>query len=390
MGPSQPGILPAYSDVMLLEGDRAVPVAAIPRWSAAVLPTDAATATEAQPLPLEPQLQWQSLAVVDWTRWVATASVAVVPDRDDSPRAPEVDRAGQARGSASPDDDAREITAASDSDLGRNSVAQTEAHPPQPSSEATTESPPPALAQAQISCPAYDSYLVPELSAVVEPGDGDRFAIQVKNVVIGYVNSQAVADQIAEELRQAVPAIAANPAALIPQIDDERGAGYLGGQRLFTLSHDNLVTKAPASLVAIQWVHHLRLAFGATPLSPSEAQMVAYGLGKTNEVLKGTASWYGPYFHGRQTATGEIFDQEEMTAAHKTLPFDTYLEVKNLLNGKTIVVRINDRGPYVGDRTLDLSYAAARCLDSDEVGLIPYEARILTPNGSHPWQVARL
>jgi len=79
--------------------------------------------------------------------------------------------------------------------------------------------------------------------------------------------------------------------------------------------------------------------------------------------LKGVASWYGKKFHGRQTANGEIFNQFEMTAAHKKLPFGTILLVTNLDNGKRAEVRINDRGPYVGSRILDLSYEAAKRLD---------------------------
>jgi len=74
------------------------------------------------------------------------------------------------------------------------------------------------------------------------------------------------------------------------------------------------------------------------------------------------ASWYGPGFHGRQTANGEIYDQFELTAAHKTLKFGTLLRLTNPANQKSIIVRINDRGPYVGDRELDLSYASARAL----------------------------
>lgn len=78
---------------------------------------------------------------------------------------------------------------------------------------------------------------------------------------------------------------------------------------------------------------------------------------------KGEASWYGRAFHGKKTASGERFDMNELTAAHKTLPFGTILEVKNLDNDKTVKVRVNDRGPYREGRILDLSYAAARRLD---------------------------
>ena len=76
----------------------------------------------------------------------------------------------------------------------------------------------------------------------------------------------------------------------------------------------------------------------------------------------GIASWYGPKFHGRKTATGEIYNMYDYTAAHKTLPLNTYIKVINLENGKSIVVRINDRGPFVKNRILDLSYAAAKKL----------------------------
>ncbi|MCJ7610880.1 MAG: septal ring lytic transglycosylase RlpA family protein [Candidatus Aminicenantes bacterium] len=80
-------------------------------------------------------------------------------------------------------------------------------------------------------------------------------------------------------------------------------------------------------------------------------------------VLTGTASWYGPDFHGKPTSNREIYNMYDLTAAHKSLPFGTGVMVTNLLNGKTVQVRINDRGPFVGDRIIDLSYAAARLLD---------------------------
>lgn len=83
--------------------------------------------------------------------------------------------------------------------------------------------------------------------------------------------------------------------------------------------------------------------------------------GMTLEV--GMASWYGPNFHGKSTANGETYDQNELTAAHKTLPFNTVVKVTNLENGKSVAVRINDRGPYVGNRVIDVSWAAAEQLE---------------------------
>jgi rare lipoprotein A len=88
---------------------------------------------------------------------------------------------------------------------------------------------------------------------------------------------------------------------------------------------------------------------------------------------RGIASWYGPSFHGRKTSCGEIFDMYKISAAHKLLPMHTRIEVTNLENGKKLALRVNDRGPFVHGRVLDLSYAAAKELDIVEKGL----ARVL-------------
>jgi rare lipoprotein A len=92
---------------------------------------------------------------------------------------------------------------------------------------------------------------------------------------------------------------------------------------------------------------------------------------------KGEASWYGGKFQGRQTANGEKFDTNMLTAAHKTLPFNTIVEVKNLENNKIVHVRINDRGPFVEGRIIDLSRAAASKLDMVGAGVSKVEVRII-------------
>ncbi|GBD25117.1 Endolytic peptidoglycan transglycosylase RlpA [bacterium HR30] len=83
---------------------------------------------------------------------------------------------------------------------------------------------------------------------------------------------------------------------------------------------------------------------------------------------EGVASWYGPGFHGNPTASGEVFDQYELTAAHPSLPLGTRVLVTNLENGRQVEVRINDRGPFVDGRVVDLSYAAARVLGMTQAG----------------------
>jgi rare lipoprotein A len=96
-------------------------------------------------------------------------------------------------------------------------------------------------------------------------------------------------------------------------------------------------------------------------------------------VERGLASWYGPGFHSERTSSGEPYDMYAMTAAHKTLPIPAYVRVTNLENGRSVVVRVNDRGPFVGDRIIDLSYTAAWKLDMLRAGTAKVEIRVLEP-----------
>jgi rare lipoprotein A len=93
---------------------------------------------------------------------------------------------------------------------------------------------------------------------------------------------------------------------------------------------------------------------------------------------RGIASWYGREFHGKHTSGGERYDMHDMTAAHKTLPIPTWVEVTNLENGRSVVVKVNDRGPFVDDRIIDLSYRAAQDLDMIRHGTARVQVRALT------------
>lgn len=99
---------------------------------------------------------------------------------------------------------------------------------------------------------------------------------------------------------------------------------------------------------------------------------------------RGVASWYGPGFHKVRTSTGEPYDMYAMTAAHKTLPLPAYVRVTNLLNGRSVVVRVNDRGPFVGNRIIDLSYTAAAKLDMLRNGTAMVDVRTIDPSVSTP------
>jgi rare lipoprotein A len=108
-------------------------------------------------------------------------------------------------------------------------------------------------------------------------------------------------------------------------------------------------------------------------------------------VEEGIASWYGVPYHGRRTSNGEVYDMYKMTAAHRTLPFNSIVRVTNKRNNRTTEVRINDRGPFIEGRIIDLSLAAAREIDMVAAGVVPVRIEVtssaLPPGGSFTVQV---
>jgi rare lipoprotein A len=122
-----------------------------------------------------------------------------------------------------------------------------------------------------------------------------------------------------------------------------------------------------------RWLVALALALLAGCSStPKSSAPVARGLSES-----GQASYYGNEFHGRKTANGERFDQNQLTAAHRTLPFGTRLKVTNTQNGKTVVVRVNDRGPFVKGRVIDLSSSAFRSIAQLNSGVVPVRIQVI-------------
>ena len=111
---------------------------------------------------------------------------------------------------------------------------------------------------------------------------------------------------------------------------------------------------------------------GSKPIKPQAASMV-----KGQGGAGGMASWYGPGFHGRRTANGEVYNQNALTAAHRSLPFGTKVRVTNVNTGSSVIVRINDRGPFAGGRVIDLSAAAARVIGMIRSGVAPVRIEIL-------------
>jgi rare lipoprotein A len=105
------------------------------------------------------------------------------------------------------------------------------------------------------------------------------------------------------------------------------------------------------------------------PISPVRSKTQARKANKQKPFQEGTASWYGQTFEGKPTASGEPYEMYDMTAAHLTLPLGSYVKVTNLRNGRSVVVRVNDRGPIVPGRIIDVSYGAAQALQFRQKGL---------------------
>src|SRR5579872_7073256 len=121
----------------------------------------------------------------------------------------------------------------------------------------------------------------------------------------------------------------------------------------------------------------------AAPLSPTPKPEVRKQV-KTKPYQVGTASWYGQIFDGKPTASGEPYDMYDMTAAHLTLPMGSYVKVTNLRNGRSVVVRVNDRGPIVPGRIIDLSYGAAQALQFKQRGLQRVRLDLVNPRDQKP------
>jgi rare lipoprotein A len=127
------------------------------------------------------------------------------------------------------------------------------------------------------------------------------------------------------------------------------------------------------------------VALGVTACAGTGAHATAAGGAGTGGALAGQvyqvgkASWYGARFNGRPTASGEPFDEDELTAAHRTLRFGTLVRVTNRVNGRSVVVRINDRGPHRRGLVIDVSEAAAKRLDMIEAGVVPCQLEIVRP-----------
>jgi rare lipoprotein A len=230
----------------------------------------------------------------------------------------------------------------------------------------------------RFSNPVEQSFGSASLPVVVVHRSENNYEIWVNNRVITNLPNKEQATLMQQRLTRLIKSSNFDASRLRPALVDGIPALMAGNRFLFGIEKEvSQKFYCSGDLLAIEWINNLRQALQAPTLSLVEAQQQMYGLTPSNKEMTGLASWYGPYFHGRLTANGERFNQNELTVAHKSLPFNTYLQVTNLKTGKAVIVRVNDRGPYIPPRSLDLSRVAARCINSERSGVVPYKAVIL-------------
>jgi rare lipoprotein A len=190
-------------------------------------------------------------------------------------------------------------------------------------------------------------------------------------------SSEDIAEELAEKLQDMVEDKDFDAANLIPGRTGNQGTLLLEGDQIvsFPSANENLALEQSWKIT-----NGLRTAFGEPQVPQSFlklAEQIADDHRSASGWITGQASWYGPRFHGRKTSDGSRFDQEGLTAAHRSLPFGTKLLVMNRKTGNSCVVKVNDRGPFVGDRVIDLSRGAARQLNMLSSGVAIVDCLVL-------------
>lgn len=221
--------------------------------------------------------------------------------------------------------------------------------------------------------------------AVLQPQQPIASTAPVENPNDPAVRATAIAAQINQLHRNSIDA------SSIRAVWDEPKQRYLikvGEDTLTAIDPDTILadTTHNAEQDALQVTNRLRRLLGnAAPLTEVEGaprEVTQVSLGSVQLTVSGYASWYGPGFNGNMSASGEIFNENAMTAAHPDLPFGTQVRVTNVDNGLSVVVRINDRGPYSGDRLIDLSAGAAEVIGLTVSGVAPVKLDVMGATGN--------
>lgn len=208
---------------------------------------------------------------------------------------------------------------------------------------------------------------------LVEVLVNNSVVLRIRTAAGGY-NAWQRGELVVARLRAALAeGIDAN--SILPGFENQEVVVLAGTRLLVTVDKGSVeANNTPAPYLALNWANNIRASLGLEPLEPEQAWQT-FSRGKT--ALTARASWYGPRFHGRRTASGEVYNQEVYTAAHRTLPFGTLVLVTNPASGKSVLVRINDRGPFIAGRGIDLSRAAARAIGMEEAGVADVQITVI-------------
>jgi rare lipoprotein A len=197
------------------------------------------------------------------------------------------------------------------------------------------------------------------------------------------VTAEQRAEQFATKLRQVLNDDKFDANKLLPGKDGDSATAKIDGVTVLKFDNQDGDKNKNVLEQGYKSVNSIRNALGAAPL-PQTYLKLAELVGHDNPSAKGNggcfsghASWYGGKFHGRKTSDGHRYDQDGLTAAHRSLPFGTKLLVMNRRNGQSCVVQVNDRGPFVGDRVIDLSRGAARQLNMLGSGVAVVDCLVL-------------
>ena len=249
---------------------------------------------------------------------------------------------------------------------------------------------------ASVSCPAAEASSIqgikPEIEACVwqeENAEVASISLNGKELITfraeaGVGAAAEKAEDLAGQIQEMLEEKKVDVNELLPARVGQLAAIQCDGNTVLTFDPGPCASQdkeAPPSGLELSWrvVNGIRTACGAPALPASFLKLpsVASGQQAPAGCFSGHASWYGGKFHGRKTSAGQRYDQDKMTAAHRSLPFGTKLLVMNRKTGDSCVVEINDRGPFVGDRVIDLSRAAARQLNMISSGVALVDCLVL-------------
>jgi rare lipoprotein A len=186
------------------------------------------------------------------------------------------------------------------------------------------------------------------------------------------------AGYVADRLNEAL--LEASAEDIKPAVVRGSFAVVIGQKHVVTIDAENAkANNSPCYELALKWANNMRLALGGSPLSSCDSgHLVSLEAVHPYGVSVARASWYGGRWNGRLTANGEIYDEMSLTAAHRTLPFGSIVRVTNLLSGEQVVVRINNRGPYIAGREIDLSRAAAEAIGLIRPGVVGVAIEVIS------------